>query len=503
MIHEPSPASTIASATAVTAATADPAAGRHSLLANTLASLVTQLVTWCFTLAATVYVPRVLGAAAIGMLNVAGAWWVLGSLIISAGSEPYVVKRVARVPEDLHAIVRVALAVRVVVGATLLTGALIVGYVLKLEPEARTVLLFTGIFTCIWSCISLLQAAVQGYERLSYMAPGNIVEKVFSAVGSITIVRLGYHAAGVAGVGILAATANLAVLVWIVRRNIAPSATRTSIRWRALLRGGLPFFWSMAASTLYLQVITIFLGVLTNNAVTGYYSVASRLFGASLFIPTALLAALFPVLSRQHASDAQSLRRTAQRAFNILVLLGLPLSVGLSELAGPFVHLIYGHRFEGTVPIMSVFGAILLATYLNMYVSQLLNAIDRQKAWMVISVLSLVLIVPLSAVCILYFQAHAHNGGIGAAIAFLVTESLQTALGLALVARRILSRHTVSFALRCALCATLMGMTLLILSGWPLAARIVMAGALYLGASMLLRTLGVTDLRGIVNRQQR
>lgn len=504
MIHESSTVSTSTSATTAPIVP-DAAAGRHSVLANTLASLGTQLVTWCFTLAATVYVPRALGAAAMGMLNVAYAWWGLGSVILSAGIEPYVVKRVAREPGDLQALVRVALTIRVLVGTTLLASALIAGYLLRLDPEAQAVLLFAGLSACIWSCIGLLQAAVQGYERFSYTVPGNIIEKVLSAMGSIAVVRLGFHAASVAGVGILAATVNLAVLALIMRRNLPSPPSRNSVNWLALVRGGLPFFWSIAASTLYLQVITIFLGLLTNDTVTGYYGVASRLFGTSLFIPTALLAALFPVLSRQFASDTGLLRRTAQRTFDILIFLGLPLSVGLSELAGPVIRLIYGHRFEGTVPVMAIFGAILIATYLNMYVSQLLSAIDRQRTWMVISILSLMLIVPLSIGCILFFQVHLHNGGIGAAIAFLTTESVQTLLGLTLVARRILSWHIVTFTLRCATCAAIMGATLLVVSGWPLASRIALAGTVYLGASLPLGTISKADvqmLMALLNRQR-
>lgn len=472
----------------------DHATGRHSVLANVVAALATQLGMWCFTLVTIIYVPRQLGATSMGMLNGAAAWWALGTLLLSAGTEQYICKRVARAPGDVTALLEPALILRVTVGATLLVVAIIAGSLVHIEPEQRAVLFFAGLAACIWSCIALLQNAIQGLERLSYGVPGNLVEKAVGAAGSIIALRMGLGVVGVAALFALAAGINLLIVAIVMRRRLALRRARRRVDWPTLLRGGLPFFWNTAAITLYAQSLIIILNLLTGNTVTGYFGVAARLFGTSLFIPTALLAALFPVFSRQHVSDTQALNRTAQRSFDILVLLGLPLSVGLSELARPLIHLLYGHRFADAAPIMAVYGAILMATYLNMFIAQLLMAMDRQKVWMVVSTLSLILIVPLGVACILYFQTHAHNGGIGAAVALLITEALQTAIGFLLVARRVFSWHNVTFALRCAAGAAVMGAAIWMLPAWSLVARVVFGAAVYLAASVLLRTVSMAQV---------
>src|SRR3954451_1897968 len=76
--------------------------------------MATQLITWALSLLLVVFLPRYLGAAAIGQFAIAGSIWAIMGMLIGFGMDTLLMKQIARNPERTPQLVGTALILRVV-----------------------------------------------------------------------------------------------------------------------------------------------------------------------------------------------------------------------------------------------------------------------------------------------------------------------------------------------------------------------------------------------------
>ena len=106
-----------------------------------------------------------------------------------------------------------------------------------------------------------------------------------------------------------------------------------------------------------------------------------------------------------------------------------PLALLLGVYGEPLVTLLYGPAFAPAGPVLHVFGLVLFAVYLNVFVSRTLEAMDRQHVWAVVLIAATVLAV-LSTRPWIMWGASMGQASLFAAYGLLITELGQTIPGL-------------------------------------------------------------------------
>jgi O-antigen/teichoic acid export membrane protein len=415
-----------------------------------------QLVTWVFALLLTIFLPRYLGARAVGQFHLATSLWAVMAIFITFGMDTLLTKEIARQPEKTADLFGASVVLRFLL--YFLGFGIIVGY-LKLvgSPQDTVYVVYViGVSTLIWEFVRAASAALQGLERMEYMSLGAIAGKAFNAIVSITLLLMGYGVLFIAFVAIGAALINLALQLFFLRR-LQP--LRLNFSWRIagnLLRGGIPYFLSGVFLTLYIQVDIVIISLLVNETVVGLYGAADQLFGTFLFIPTVFMTAVFPALARLYHNQSGSLPRLMSKSFNLLLLLSLPIGLGVMVIAGPLVALLFGPEFAGSGPILAVFGVVLILTYQNMLLGQFLISTDRQNAWTAVMAVATVVSFALDFLLITWFQRWYGNGGIGGALGFVITETGMLIAGLTLLPKGSLGWENVSLAARALLAGLIM-----------------------------------------------
>ena len=77
----------------------------------------------------------------------------------------------------------------------------------------------------------------------------------------------------------------------------------------------------------------------------GWYGAAYRLFDTLVFLPNIVASAiLFPILSQLSAQSRPALRRAMAKGLDIILIVGMPISVGLFTLAEPIIQLFIASR---------------------------------------------------------------------------------------------------------------------------------------------------------------
>src|SRR5262249_4914226 len=101
---------------------------------------------------------------------------------------------------------------------------------------------------------------------------------------------------------------------------------------REFIRGGFPFLTWTITLCMFGNSDRLLLGVFVPTSEVGWYSAALRIVGATIFLPSVIVAPLFPVLSRS-THDPAAMRRTLAQTLRLAFLLTVPLSAGILAIA--------------------------------------------------------------------------------------------------------------------------------------------------------------------------
>jgi O-antigen/teichoic acid export membrane protein len=465
-----------------------PATGSADRLIRNIGLLsVSQVITWSLTLAWTVFVPRQLGPAGMSLLVM--AWSTSGILVGVAGlgSRLWLVREIAADPSRAAGLLGTALVLR-----TILILPCVVATALYVHlgdfQGAQVVVLYLSIGITGFTLVTeVFQAALQGVERMGYLAASDVVNKGLLTVVGIPLALLGVTATWLVGLQVAVAGIVASLnLLWTRMFRVDWRLTRQ--RARSFLASSLAFWAFMGFGTFYLWVDAAMLAVMAPPEVVGWYGVPTRIFQTMIFLPAILSTAWLPGLTAAYRRGPDYLHAAAKRPLQVVTALSLPLAVGMALVAGPFTELLYGPSFEPSIPVLRVLAITIVPIYVNIMVNQVLIASNRQAIWTWVMAGAAVLNPAMNLVLIRYFQAHSGNGAVGAAISLLATESLMLVVGVWLI-RRCLDLSDLARIGRALLATGGMAVAVEMVARRGLAAEVAVGAAAFCVLALLLRVV--------------
>jgi O-antigen/teichoic acid export membrane protein len=271
-----------------------------------------------------------------------------------------------------------------------------------------------------------------------------------------------------------------------------------------MIQASLPYFLSGVFLVVYMQVDIVIISLFVSERAVGWYGTADQLFGTFLFIPTVFMAAVFPALSRLYASASDNLPHLMRKSFDLLLLLGVPIGLGVLVIADPLVVLLFGPDFAPSGPILAIMGIVIILTYQNMLVGQFLISTDRQNAWTIVMAVATVATIPLDVLLIPWCQATFGNGAIGGALSFVITELGMIVAGLVLLPPGSLDRSNVWSAARVLIAGGVMAAGVWWWRQSFIAVPIAVGAVIYVALVLLLRIIPREDMelmRGAISQQ--
>lgn len=472
----------------------------RTIAKNATAMMISQLITWGLTIVLTIFLPRYLGAAALGQFHLANSIWAILAIAVTFGMDILMTKEIARDPSKTRDLFGTTLVLRLLLYTVALGLLAIYLRLAGYSADTVYVIYIIGIGNLIWQFIGACQAVLQGLELMEYMSLGMIAGKMFNTVVAIILLLMGYGVLVIAAVTIGAALVNLVIQLYYMARlrNEVGQSLIANLRFNRqtagwMLRASVPYLMSGIFLVVYMYVDMVIISLLVNEEAIGWYGAADNLFGTFLFIPAVFMKAIFPALSRMYTNESAALPRLMQRSFNLLLILSVPIGLGITVLARPIVLLLFGPGFAGSAAILAVFGIVLILTYQNILLGKFLISTDRQNAWTVVMAVATVATLPLDLLLIPWCQQAFGNGAIGGAIAFVVTELAMLVTGLWLLPAGSLGRTTASLAGR----VVLAGLAMAAVAWWWrdafIAIPIVAGAAVYTGLVLLLQAIPRED----------
>ena len=461
---------------------------------NTGALLVSQLLTWSFTLLLALFLPRYLGPEANGILAIAISIWSILQVLIGFGMDTHLVKQIARDPEQIYTFLGTTFLVKSIFYVLCLLPLTLVLWLLKMPVEAVVVVQLMGVSFFVAALASGTQATLQGLEIMEYISISNVASRAINSFLGIGVLLLGFGLYAVTGVMIAASVVLLLAQLYFLQRYRPLRLGFDYTRIIPLLRSSLPYVATALVMVGYAQLNVLMIGLMMSTTEAGWYGSAVQLFGTLLFLPVAFATALLPQMTRSFSSDATALPIMLRKSVELVLLVGVPIGLGLVAVAKPLVALLFGEAYGPTGPVLQVLGLALIFMYLNVLIGQFFISVDRQNVWTVIIAVSVAFMASLTYFLVPLCQRLFGNGALGGAFSLLAAEAIMVLIGAVLLRGQLISRALLWSSARILFAGVVMLAVIWPVQGAVLALPIILGMVVYLGLILLLRVVPREDL---------
>lgn len=442
---------------------------------------------------------RATGEDGVGAFVFALALLGIAMMPIGFGSDPYLLREVAKDRAALGRLFFDVLGLKLALAGPVLALTFVAVEVLGYDArtQATVYVLSLGLFLDLLA--KTFHGIFNGYERGDLLAATIIAQRVVTAVLGVTALAVGFGVVAVAGIYSAGSALHLGLSALLMRRAIGfPRPRLAPGRWRSLARTTFPYGVQDVFGVLLFKLDAVILSLLATQAAVGRYGAAYRLLESTLFVSFALNGAFAAMYTYLTHDSVPTVRSVFQRSIKLALLLLVPGAVILATLAEPVLTLLFGSEFGDGAPALRLLAPVVILLCVVTLSSSLIISRSGPKAIVRVTGAMVALNVLLNVALIPPFA------DAGAAAAMLLTELAFVGIALRLAAREVGGVNWFSMAGAPALAGSLMVPPMLVLNAVPVAA--LLAGvAVYVPAVVLLeRSLSPGDLdfaRGVLRRR--
>ncbi|MEK7473472.1 MAG: flippase [Patescibacteria group bacterium] len=257
-------------------------------------------------------------------------------------------------------------------------AAITYAWLIGVRGDVFLAVIIAALFVMAADATSVLwYGAIRGRRELRFEAAGMFVGQIFTAIVGISAAAFGY--------GVIGLVCGLAVAsLWNVGWSIT-NAFRLGLRpkggnqwtWKEIATMAFPFALAGIFVKIYSYVDSQILKVVHGSEALGEYAVAYKLTYALQFMPMAFVAALYPGLSHAARHDKGAIPGIMKGSQRLMLLASVPMTALLSALSGRLIYLLYGERYAGSIPALTILPWVLIPIFLDFPIGSLLNSTRR------------------------------------------------------------------------------------------------------------------------------
>lgn len=371
-----------------------------------------------------VWMARYLGPEQFGLLSFAMAFVALFGAVASLGLQGIVVRDIVRDPALAPEILGTGFVLQLLGG--LAAFVLVTVAIAYLRPDDATARLMVAILGA-----ALVFRALDGvrYWFESQVQSKYVVWAENAVFLGIAAVKVGMILAGAPLVAFAWAAFAEVVVVALALAGVYLKKGGRFADWRVklaravrLLKDSWPLVLSGLAIMVYMRIDQIMLGQMLDDGAVGIYTAAVRISEVWYFIPTVIVASVFPaIIESKKLGEAIYLARL-QKLYSLMVVIALVVAVPLTFLSDWLVVLLFGDGFASAGLILAVHIWAGIFVFLGVASGQWFLVENLQKYVFYRTVMGAVANVALNAVLIPAY------GVVGAALATVISQAAASVL---------------------------------------------------------------------------
>lgn len=440
---------------------------------------------------------RFLGAENFGYYVFTLSYITIFAVIIDFGTNHYITREVAKNPSQAEKITANVFGFKLFSCLVALLAAWLIARWVNYDPLLIKLIYLASTVMVVESFVLSVYSIIRGFHNLKYESLATIgVHLLILGMGLLTVIYTN-NLFLLLLVLLLAHGLNLLLGLYLLKFKfkLAICFQFDFQYWKAIALTILPFGLAAVFSKIYNAFDQTLLAKLAEPSELGYYGVAYKLTFSLQFFPLALMAALYPAMSKLYQEQNSRLAALFPRAVKYLLLLTFPIVALILVYGNDLITALYTEEYRAAVLPLQILIISLPLLFINFPIGSLLNASNQQIRQTINIGIAMVVNVILNFLLISNYQA------VGAALASLFSTLVFFVLGWLAVTKIISLKHTRLgfFTLKLLLAS-------LLLYGWAVWSGAYLVWYLSAGLAVLFfvllavffRLLAINDLKFII-----
>lgn len=395
-----------------------------SIKVNAVLNIIYTISNIIFPLITFPYVSRILLADGMGKVSFFSSIATYATLFASLGISTYGIRAVAKVREDKKELTKVVYELLIITTiSTLIVLFIFILLVFHIEKFRKEPLLV------IINCLSILTACIgmnwlySGLEQYEYITKRSIIIKFISLIFVFIFVRKKQDYILYAAIMAFSTIATYICNFYYSSRLINWKKPN-NLSLRRHFKPMLLLFASILAVSIYTNLDTVMLGLISDDKQVGLYTVAVKVKWLLLNVINAISTVLLPRLSYYiKNSNFKDYNLILKKSISIIILISLPLSIFFIINAKESILLLGGRDYLDSVACMRIIMPILLISgFSNIAGNQVLIPMGKDMCFMIAVVIGAVVDFILNLLLMPKY------GCVGAAISTLMAEIAQMSI---------------------------------------------------------------------------
>lgn len=391
-----------------------------SIKKNFVMNAILNISAFIFPLISFPYVSRILGPAGTGNVSFAVSFVAYFDMFAQLGIPFYGIRACAKIRDDkkeLSRTVRELLTINLVMSFIVYIVLFIIIFSI---PSIRAE---KGLYIICSSMIILNSIGMnwlfQALEKYSFITIRSMAFKFVSIIGMFLLIKSRDDYLIYAALTVFSAYASNIINYFYARKLVPFKHEGQKLNYKRHFKAVGIFFAMSCATTVYLNLDNVMLGIISGRTEVGYYNAAVRVKTLLVSFVTSLGSVLLPRLSYYVENEKMDdFRRISNKALHFILLISLPLVIYFILFASPTILLLAGDQFEASIlPMQIIMPTLLLIGVTNITGIQILVPLGLEKHMLYSEICGAIVDVILNAILIPRY------GASGAAIGTLAAEA--------------------------------------------------------------------------------
>jgi O-antigen/teichoic acid export membrane protein len=204
---------------------------------------------------------------------------------------------------------------------------------------------------------------------------------------------------------VLAGVVMIVATLLLVRQHGSLQPRFDVSTWRRVLVDTLPYAVATAVGLIYFRIVVVLMSYIATPHETGIFSAAFRIAEVVAAMAWVVVSSAFPILARAARDDEERLAYGLERVFEVSLLVGTGIALGLAVGAPFAIQVVAGPGFDGSVSVLQIQSLALITSFLLATWALALLALKRYREVLIANLIAavvsivgtLVLVPPLGA----------------------------------------------------------------------------------------------------------
>ena len=343
----------------------------------TAASILQKVISFFyFTIIA-----RVIGVENTGVYFFAITFTTIFTVVADFGMGPVLTREVARYPEKTDQYLHTAFWSKMMFGVASYILILFFVNIFNYSPLIKLLVSISGITMFFDNLHAAFYSVFRARKNLIYESIGVVFSQAITLIVGTLALYNHWHLYWLILAYTIPAFLNFIFSAYFLRKvyNLAYHWSFDYGVFKMFLSFAIPFALAGIIGRLYSYSDSLLMSKMLSAQELGWWSVPYKITFAFQFVPVALSASVYPVMSQLFLTQKDKIGYLFLKSWRYLFTIVFPVSFGLIALATPIILKLYKPQFAPAIPVLRILMVSLVFGYLSFITGATLNSSNRQK----------------------------------------------------------------------------------------------------------------------------